>query len=235
MYYKLHYVLILTWLLQKLQPYNGTIQYLHFFRSILYNSTDFFFIYYFNRHTYIHNWPLQPFSQGYGLASHTTHVVRVNFIRGWRDLLFKVYTELQIFWVTFSWQVYLLSEFLPEICWEEVAEEIRTQAFASNKPTYYILDHGDFNRRTDQLLIKSDHSITVGRHAERLQLPSKDFCRGDPRAEFFVIHFLCQCPSLVRCRFRLFGPSFCVNLTEFPSVYIKCMDSFIELLGWFPQ
>ena len=31
--------------------------------------------------TYIHNWPLQPFSQNYGLASHTTHVVWVNFIR----------------------------------------------------------------------------------------------------------------------------------------------------------
>ena len=25
---------------------------------------------------------------------------------------------------SFSWQFYLLSEFLPEICWEEVAEEI---------------------------------------------------------------------------------------------------------------
>ena len=24
----------------------------------------------------------------------------------------------------FSWQFYLLSEFLPEICWEEIAEEI---------------------------------------------------------------------------------------------------------------
>ena len=36
--------------------------------------------------TYIHNWPLQPFSQDYGLASETTHVVCVNFIRVWRDL-----------------------------------------------------------------------------------------------------------------------------------------------------
>ena len=27
----------------------------------------------------IHNWPLQPFSQDYGLASHTTYVVCVNF------------------------------------------------------------------------------------------------------------------------------------------------------------
>ena len=29
--------------------------------------------------TYTHNWPLQPFSQDYTLASHTTHVVCVNF------------------------------------------------------------------------------------------------------------------------------------------------------------
>ena len=40
--------------------------------------------------TYIHNWPLQPFSQDYGLASHTTHVVCVNFMREWRDLQFNV-------------------------------------------------------------------------------------------------------------------------------------------------
>ena len=36
--------------------------------------------------TYIHNWPLQAFSQDYGLACHTTYVVCVNFIRKWRDL-----------------------------------------------------------------------------------------------------------------------------------------------------
>ena len=37
----------------------------------------------FQLHTYIHNWPLQPFSQDYGLDSHTTYVVCVNFIRRW--------------------------------------------------------------------------------------------------------------------------------------------------------
>ena len=31
-------------------------------------------------HTYIDNWPLQSFSQYYGLASHTTHVGCINFI-----------------------------------------------------------------------------------------------------------------------------------------------------------
>ena len=108
------------------------------------------------KYSYIHNWPLQPFSRDYGLASHqTTHVVCVNFIRERRDLQFNVDSERQIFEKLFSWQFYLLSEFLPEICWEEVAEEIfffifhflddwpgiRTQAFASNKPTHYLLDH----------------------------------------------------------------------------------------------
>ena len=41
--------------------------------------------------------PLQPFSQDYELASGTTYVVCANFIHEWRDLLFKVDTELQIF------------------------------------------------------------------------------------------------------------------------------------------
>ena len=50
-----------------------------------------------NIHTYIHNWPLQPFSQDYGLASHTTHVMCVNFIRERRDLEFNVDSERQIF------------------------------------------------------------------------------------------------------------------------------------------
>ena len=46
--------------------------------------------------TYIHKWPLQPFSQNYGLALHT-HIVCVNFIREWRDLQFNIQSERQIF------------------------------------------------------------------------------------------------------------------------------------------
>ena len=48
-------------------------------------------------HTYIHNWPLQPFSQDYGLVSHTAHVVCVNFISKQRYLQFNVDSERQIF------------------------------------------------------------------------------------------------------------------------------------------
>ena len=50
------------------------------------------------------------------LVSHTIYVVCVNFIHKWRDdLQFKVDSERQIFFKNFSWQFYLLSEFLPEI------------------------------------------------------------------------------------------------------------------------
>ena len=59
-----------------------------------------------------------------GLVSHTTYVVCVNFIHKWRDLQFKIDSERKIFWETFLWQFYLLSEFLPEICWEQIAQEI---------------------------------------------------------------------------------------------------------------
>ena len=44
---------------------------------------------------YIHT--LKPFSQDYGLAFYTTHVVCVNFIRELRNLQFNVNPERQIF------------------------------------------------------------------------------------------------------------------------------------------
>ena len=60
------------------------------------------------RDTYIliqvHNWPLQSFSQDYGLASSGTYV----YINGG--------TPNNRYLRNFSWQFYLLSEFLPEIC-----------------------------------------------------------------------------------------------------------------------
>ena len=52
------------------------------------------------------------------LVSHTTHVVYINFLHKWRDLQFKGDSEWQIFW-----KFYLLSQVLPEICCEVIAEE----------------------------------------------------------------------------------------------------------------
>ena len=58
------------------------------------------------------------------LASHTTYIVYVNIKHKCRDRQFKVYSERQTFWETFHDNFCLLSEFLPEICWEKIAEEI---------------------------------------------------------------------------------------------------------------
>ena len=46
---------------------------------------------------YIHNWPLQSFSQDYYIVSHTTYIVCVYFIHKWRDPQFKVDFERQYF------------------------------------------------------------------------------------------------------------------------------------------
>ena len=54
----------------------------------------------------------------------------------WRDLQFKADSERQILWETFHGNFYLLSDFLPEN-WGS------NPGFSSNKPTHYLLDHGD--------------------------------------------------------------------------------------------
>ena len=79
--------------------------------------------------------------------------------RNKQDLQFKVDSERQIFLEKlFMAGLFLLSEFFAEICWEEIVAEIlfifrfdvwpgaRTLAIASNKPTHYLLDHGDFSK-----------------------------------------------------------------------------------------
>ena len=59
------------------------------------------------------------------LVSHLAYVVCVNFfIHKWQDLQFKVDSERQIFWETFHGNFISFAEFLPEICWDEIAEEI---------------------------------------------------------------------------------------------------------------
>ena len=90
----------------KYRPFNATKRYMH--QNYTYT------------HIHIHNWPLQSFSQDYGLASHTTHVVCVNFIRERRDLEFNGDSERQIFEKLFHGSFIYSQSF----CWEEVAEEI---------------------------------------------------------------------------------------------------------------
>ena len=78
--------------------------------------------------TYIHTYIIghyNPLVRIIDLVSHITYVVCVNLIHEWQDLQFKVDSERQISLRNFSWQFFnLLSEFLPETCSEEIAEEI---------------------------------------------------------------------------------------------------------------
>ena len=82
------------------------------------------------------------------------------FIHEWRELQFKVDSERQI--------VKKLSEFLPEICWEEIPEEIfffhiwfrcltwdTDLDFTSNKPTHYPLDYSDFQMAWIRIIKRS--------------------------------------------------------------------------------
>ena len=73
----------------------------------------------------------------------------------------------------------------------------------------------------------------VERHAERIRLAFTDFCRGcrSTEEEETVIHFLCQCPSLARC--KLFVYPFLVSLTKLSSGDINHIDSYIKITGWF--
>ena len=75
-----------------------------------------------NLHTYIIG-HYNPSVRIIDLVSYTTYVVCVNFIYKWRDLQFKVDSEWQIFIEFFHGNFfYLLSDFWPEIYWEEIAE-----------------------------------------------------------------------------------------------------------------
>ena len=74
--------------------------------------------------TCIHNWPLQPFSQDYDLASDTIHVACVNFIRGCRDLQQQFKSTSNSRFLRNFFMAGLFTEFSPEICWEEIVEEI---------------------------------------------------------------------------------------------------------------
>ena len=95
---------------------------IHIYRSTFHSSNYIYCLLYI--HTYIHNWSLQPFGQDHSLASHTTHIVCDNFTCEWWDLQFKVDSDRQIFEKLFMAILFKHSEFLPEICWGKVTEEI---------------------------------------------------------------------------------------------------------------
>ena len=69
-----------------------------------------------------------------------------------------------------------------------------------------------------------------------MRLLFNDFYGGSRCAEeeTSVIYFICQWPSLARCRYRIFGSPFLVSLTELPAIDIKDIASYIDDKADFP-
>ena len=68
--------LVLAWMRSKLSEAFLTLQMIFLWNLRLCIRSN-------SANAYIHNWLLQPFSQDYGLAAHTTHIVCCNFICEW--------------------------------------------------------------------------------------------------------------------------------------------------------
>ena len=92
--------------------------------------------------TYIHNWSLQPFSQDQ--VSHTIYVLCVLiFIHKRQNLQFKVDSERQIFEKLFM-AVFIYSQsFCQKSAERKSPKKYSNPGFSSNKPTHYLLGHGD--------------------------------------------------------------------------------------------
>ena len=90
------------------------------------------------------------------LVSYTTYVGCVNFIHKWRDLQFKVNSERQIFSETFHGNsIFTLRVFARNLLrgkrWRNTFRisfwclaRDSNPGFLSNKPTHFLLDHGNF-------------------------------------------------------------------------------------------
>ena len=116
--------------------------------KVLLKKTEYTYV-----HTYIHNWTLETFSQDYGLHSHTTHVVCVNFIHEWRDLQLNIDSERRNIFMTdlFTLRVFATNllrgkrqrNIFFHISFRCLARDTNPD-FASNKLTHFILQPGNF-------------------------------------------------------------------------------------------
>ena len=107
----------------------------------------------------VHNWPLQPFSQDYGLAFKTTYVVCVNFIHEWWGPYSLTSTPND----RFLWNFFMAGLFNFESFCQKSAERKSPKkyffsfifsfccltgntnpGFISNKPKHYLQEQGNY-------------------------------------------------------------------------------------------
>lgn len=102
-----------------------------------------------------------------------------------------------------------------------------------NRKTAALLQHSRRDLRNITAVI-TGHCL-FGRHAERMQIPTNDFCRScrDEEEEESIQHFLCECPGLARRRFNALGEPFFNDLEEVSSLQLGRLTKFINSSGWF--
>lgn len=75
----------------------------------------------------------------------------------------------------------------------------------------------------------------IGKHAERLNVPSNDFCRScmDEEELETIEHFVCHCPALSGQRHASLGSKELHDLSDLSDVKIQHLRSFIRSSNWF--
>ena len=75
----------------------------------------------------------------------------------------------------------------------------------------------------------------IGRHANRLGLPSNDFCRNclQPEEEETIEHLICHCPAHCRRRLSLLGDYTLPNLSAIASIEVNDLLKFLNQSNWF--
>ena len=79
----------------------------------------------------MYNWPSQNFSQHYGLVSHTTQVMYLNFIRE-REIQCNIESEWQIFEQLFHFRFICSQRF-----WQKLAERKSPKKYFFNIPLWF--------------------------------------------------------------------------------------------------
>ena len=135
---------------------------------LLWCSNRILLTFHFILQTYIHNWPLQPFSQRYGLA-HTSHVVCVS---GGTYSLTSTPNDrfLRNFFMAGLFALGVFCQKSVERKWKIFIFRYDESGLYINKPTHYLLDLGNFHIYCIGLFIKRFQTLQWGQKIQLLNI-----------------------------------------------------------------
>lgn len=103
----------------------------------------------------------------------------------------------------------------------------------NKKNTSYIL-RLDRSSVATLVGVLTGHCV-IGIMANRLRVPTNDFCRScrDEEEPESVRHLLCECPALQRRRLATLGRRFFEEMEEIGRLDPRCILDFVKRSGWF--